>query len=207
MWRAFDICVMAIGSLAVLANDPIAMAQQPNSGDTFRDCDSCPEMVVIAAGEFSMGTPTTEPDHEGNESPQHLVKMRHAFAIGKFEVTFDEWDACVSAVGCSRKPKVWTWGRGSRPVINVSWHDAKEFSRWLTQKTGYRYRLPSEAEWEYAARADTMTARHWGNALGTGNLNCNGCGSQRDSRRTAPVGSFSPNRFGLHDTLGNTDFI
>ncbi len=120
-----------------------------------------------------------------------------------------EWDACVAADGCSHRPGEGGqehgvgWGRGRRPVINVSWNDAKQYVRWLSRKTGKSYRLPSEAEWEYAARAGTRTRYWWGDAIGSDNAICARCGSRWDNKRTVPVGSFRPNRFGLYDVHGN----
>jgi formylglycine-generating enzyme required for sulfatase activity len=168
-------------------------------------------MVTIPAGEFLMGSTDSEEDGGGHESPQHPVSISQPFALGKFEVTFAEWDACVAGGGCSHQPRDSDWGRGTRPVINVSWNDAQMYVRWLSQKTGHVYRLPSEAEWEYAARAGSEAARYWGASIGYGLANCFGCGGQWDAKlrstshwpQTAPVGSFPANAFGLHDMLGN----
>ncbi len=139
--------------LVALAVSATASAQGLKPGETFRDCPECPEMVVIPAGNFTMGSPANEPGRYDDEGPRHRVTIPRAFALGRYEVTFAEWDACVQAGGCSRRPDDWGWGRGNRPVINVSWGDAREYVRWLSRKTGQAYRLPSEAEWEYAARA------------------------------------------------------
>ena len=155
-------------------------AQEP--GDKFRDCPGCPEMVVVPSGGPS----------------------GRSFAVGVYEVTFAEWDACVSSGGCGRyRPSDKGWGRGKRPVINVSWNDAQQYVRWLSGRTGEVYRLPSEAEWEYVARAGTRTTYWWGNDIGRNRANCDGCGSRWDDKQTAPVGSFSPNPFGLYDVHGN----
>jgi formylglycine-generating enzyme required for sulfatase activity len=116
-------------------------------------------------------------------------------------VTFEEWDACVAAAACPRVPD--SWGRGQMPVINVSWRDAKQYVGWLSRLTGKEYRLLTEAEWEYAARAGAETRYSWGDGLGKGNANCDGCGSRWDLEQTAPVGSFKPNAFGLYDMHGN----
>ena len=130
---------------------------------TFRDCDVCPEMVVIPPGEFVMGSPETEEGRDYVEGPQHAVRVERSFALGKYEVTFSEWDACVADAGCNGYlPDDEGWGRGTRPAINVSWDDAKAYAGWLSRKTGTEYRLPSGAEWEYASRAGTTTARYWG---------------------------------------------
>ena len=153
-------------------------------------------MVVVAAGSFEMGS-TFE-----FENPVHRVTIAKPFAIGRHEVTFNEWDRCVDAGGCKHRPDDRDWGRGDRPVINVSWSDAKAYLAWLSQKTGQSYRLPSEAEWEYAARAGTTTAFWWGSELGSGQANCRDCRAG-GSPKTTPVGSFKPSPFGLHDTAGN----
>jgi formylglycine-generating enzyme required for sulfatase activity len=136
-------------------------------------------------------------------SGRHSVRIGYALAIGKFEVTFAEWDACVSGGGCRRRPEDAGWGRGRQPVVNVSWDDAQQYVAWLSRKTRRNYRLLTEAEWEYAARAGSYVRFWWGNDAGQGDANCNGCGSQWDGRRAAPVGSFAPNPFGLHDMHGN----
>jgi formylglycine-generating enzyme required for sulfatase activity len=168
-----------------------------------RDCRECPEMVLVPAGEFMRGSPADEPDRVFNEGPQRKVKIAAPFWVGRYEVTFAEWDACVAAGGCSIKPNDEGWGRANRPVIHVSWKDAKEYVGWLSQETGKTYRLLSEAEWEYSARARSTTAFWWGKDVGKGNANCDGCGSEWDGKKTGPVGSFKANDFGLYDTAGN----
>jgi formylglycine-generating enzyme required for sulfatase activity len=169
--------------------------------DTFKDCPECPEMVVVPAGEFIMGSNDLE-----TEKPLHNVTIGRPFAVGQFEVTFAEWDACIAAGGCKHKPKDDGWGRGRRPVIYLSWDDIKkEYLPWLSRKTGKTYRLLTEAEWEYAARAGSGTEFTWGDEIGTNLANCDGCGSQWDEKQTAPVGSFKPNVFGLYDMHGNVE--
>jgi formylglycine-generating enzyme required for sulfatase activity len=176
------------------------MAAKP--GSEFKECASgCPAMIVIPAGTFMMGSPQDEPDREASEGPQRQVTIAAPFAVSKFEVTFQEWDACVAAAGCPHA--VDRWGRGDMPLINVSWLDAKEYVTWLSQSTGKEYRLLTEAEWEYAARAGAVTRYSWGNDPRGGGANCDGCGSQWDLRQTAPVGSLNPNAFGLYDMHGN----
>jgi formylglycine-generating enzyme required for sulfatase activity len=124
--------------------------------------------------------------------------------VGRYDVTFDEWDACVADGGCSGyKPDDHGWGRGRRPVINVTWNDAQQYVLWLSKKTGKHYRLLSESEFEYVARAGTTTDYWWGDKEGDGNANCWGCGSRWEHKSTAPVGSFKPNAFGVYDTAGN----
>lgn len=135
--------------------------------------------------------------------PRHVVKIDYVLAVGRFEVTFAEWDACVAAGGCRRRPDDSGWGRGRQPVINVSWADAQEYAIWLVRRTGKPYRLLTEAEWEYAARAGSAVHYWWGNDAGHGEANCYDCGSRWDGRQAAPVGRFSPNPFGLYDMHGN----
>jgi formylglycine-generating enzyme required for sulfatase activity len=183
---------------ATLSPSPSETAEP---GDEMQDCPECPEMVLVPAGEFTMGSPPGEPDRDADEGPQRQVTIAAPFWVGRYEVTFAEWDACVGEGGCSYQPHDAGWGRDNRPVIYVSWHDAKEYVGWLSQETGKTYRLLSEAEWEYAARAGSTTAFWWGEDIGKGNANCNACGSEWDN--TAPVGSFRANDFGLYDTAGN----
>jgi formylglycine-generating enzyme required for sulfatase activity len=174
-------------------------------GRAFRDCAACPEMIEINRGYFLMGSPLVEAGRYSDEFPRRLVSIEQPFAIGRFAVTFDEWEACVADKGCTgnQSPGDSGWGRGRRPVIDISWNDAQDYVTWLSGKTGKRYRLLSEAEWEYAARAGSTAAYAFGNKIGKGNANCDGCGSQWDRRQTAPVGSFPANAFGLHDMHGN----
>ena len=159
-----------------------------------------PEMVEIPGGSFRMGCVSGR-KCANDEHPVHTVRIE-AFELSKYEVTFEEYDRFTAATRRTRADDE-RWGRGRRPVINVSWEDAVAYTRWLSQQTGERYRLPSEAEWEYAARAGTGTAYSWGNEIGRNRANCDGCGSQWDNAQTAPVGSFSPNGWGLHDLHGN----
>lgn len=178
-------------------------------GTVFRDCAECPELVVIPAGSFVMGSPADEQGRYDDEGPQHRVTIARAFAAGKFEVTFDEWDGCVRAGGCSHSPSDEGWGRGRRPVTNVSWQDAKQYAEWLSRKTGKSYRLLTEAEWEYAARAGTTTAFSTGPTNNPTQANYDATQAYAGSvtgpyrRQTVPVGSFGANAFGLHDVHGN----
>ena len=166
------------------------------AGKQFRDCDFCPQMVVVPAGRFTMGGES--------EGPRHRVTIPRRFAVGMYEITFEEWDACVKAGGCgNHRAGDRNWGRDRRPAIYVSWRDARSYVRWLRQLLGQPYRLLSEAEWEYAARAGTRSAFPWGVAAGRKRANCKGCGSRWDGRKTAKVGTFPANVFGLHDMHGN----
>ena len=159
-----------------------------------------PEMVVIPAGTFRMGC-LTRRGCERNERPVREVRVA-SFALARHELTFAQWDVCAEYGPCRSVPDE-GWGRGDRPVVNVSFDDVQVYLGWLSRETGESYRLPSEAEWEYAARAGTETRYSWGDEIGTNRANCDGCGSQWDDRQTAPVGSFPPNPFGLHDMHGN----
>ena len=172
------------------------------AGDPFKECRDCPEMIAVPAGEFKMGAPETEAGRFANEGPQHDVAIARPFAVSKFDVTFDDWDACVSIGGCPGVDNS-TYGRETKPVINVSWVQAQQYVAWLARMTGKPYRLLTEAEWEYAARAGATTAYSWGEDIGAGNANCMGCGSKWDKVETSPVGSFPPNAFGLYDMAGD----
>jgi formylglycine-generating enzyme required for sulfatase activity len=180
-----------------------ATERELKPGQSFKECASCPELIVVPAGEFMMGSPANENRIENDESPRHKVTIAKAFAVSKFEVTFDEWDACVALRGCAYEPGDQGWGRARRPVINVSWDDVQQYVKWLSRQTGKHYRLLSEAEWEYSTRAGGDKTYSWGDEIGQGNANCDGCGSQWDKKQTAPVGSFAANAFGLHDMHGN----
>ncbi len=197
-----QLIILLVGIAIISAFAPLATGVTPKLGDTFKDCDYCPDMVVVPPGSFLMG------DLHGigyfSEKSIRAVRIDYVFAVGKFEVTFDEWTACVSDGGCNGyRPDDLGWGRSDRPVVHVSWQDAKTYVKWLSRKTGKTYRLLSEAEWEYAARATSRTMFPWGNSIGSGYANCDGCGSVWDDDLTAPVGSFAPNAFGLHDMHGN----
>ena len=176
-------------------------------------------MVVVPAGSYMMGSPASEEGRFDDEGPRHRVTIGYSLAVGVYEVTFAEWDACVAAGRCGGyRPDDRGWGRGSRPVIGVSWEDAREYVRWLARETGERYRLLSEAEWEYVARAGTETARYWGENESGQCRYGNGYDRTGDAKHdydresvecsdgyavTAPVGVYQANAFGLHDMLGN----
>ena len=159
---------------------------------------------MVPAGSFRMGCVSGQ-NCGDYEYPVHKVTIGAPFAVGVYEVTFAEWDTCVRAGGCGRyQPEDGGWGRGKRPVINVNWKHAQSYVAWLSRESGARYRLLSEAEWEYVARAGSGTRKYsWGNEVGRNRANCNGCGSRWDGKQTAPVGSFGANGFGLHDVHGN----
>ena len=214
-----------IEALEVL-NEAEALQSRFPPGARFSDCDVCPEMVVVPAGTFTMGSPeppdsdslnATEARQLRTERPQHSVTIPAPFAVGVYEVTFAEWEACVRAGGCDALDDEEGWGRGRRPVIGVNWNRAQAYVSWLSEQTGARYRLLSEAEWEYAARAGSRTARYWGASESDQCRYENGADLTLHEEYgffdpvqcsdgyvyTAPVGSFAPNEFGLYDMLGN----
>ncbi len=174
--------------------------------DTLLDGSKGPEMVEIPPGSFMMGSPGDEYGRDPDERPQHRVTFTRPFAIGRYEVTFEEYDQFAASTGHAL-PADGGWGRDRRPVINVSWVDAVAYAEWLSQQTGKPYRLPTEAEWEYAARAGTSTRYWWGEEMKPGMANCEDCESEwqgkAEGKYTAPVGSFEANAFGLYDTAGN----
>jgi len=169
------------------------------SRETFRDCQDCPEMVEVAAGRFTMGSVDGDPD----EKPAHEVVIPEPFAVGKFEVTFAEWEACARDGGClkNKTPGDEGWGKGRRPVINVSWNDAGEYLLWLSRKTGKTYRLLTEAEWEYVARAGTATPYAFGETVDKQQAKFKD--GPPGTGQSVEVGSFAANAWGLHDMHGN----
>lgn len=219
----------AFALVAGLLAAPHASAQEHKERE-FQECTDCPAMVGIPAGKFAMGSPAGEQGRFENEGPQHYVSVR-AFALGKYDVTSEQFQNFLTTTGYQPAPcnpvlnLRWNSpGKGiARPPFDteprhwpaacLDWKDAEAFVAWLNTRVrasrpelGSRrgpYRLPSEAEWEFATRAGTITARWWGDAVGTGNANCNGCGSKWDNQILADVGSFGPNPFGLYDVLGN----
>ncbi|MXX11691.1 MAG: SUMF1/EgtB/PvdO family nonheme iron enzyme [Nitrospira sp. SB0677_bin_15] len=190
-------------------------------GGVFQDCDVAPRMTVIPAGTFIMGSPESEPHRHSSEGPQREVTIPAPFAVGVFEVTHEEWESCVRMDGCGGlKPDDEGFGRGRRPVLNISWHAAQLYTQWLSDLTGKRYRLLSEAEWEYAARAGSTTVNYWrpeddfcefasvydktDNAFHNFDFQLDAIIPCDDGfAGTAPAGSFQPNSFGLHDMIGN----
>ena len=161
-----------------------------------------PQMVVLPAGNFRMGCLSNDDVCRDYEKPVHEVRIARPFAVSVYEVTFEEYDRFTASTGRGRADDE-GWGRGRRPVINVSWLDAQAYVSWLSEQTGAEYRLLSESEWEYAARAGSSTKYSWGDEIGRNRANCGGdrCGDQWEY--TAPVGSFEPNGFGLYDMHGN----
>jgi formylglycine-generating enzyme required for sulfatase activity len=209
---------LALAALAVTGLSALPAAAQapaPQTGATLKDCDVCPELVVLPAGSFVMGSPESEEGHSADESPLHRVTIARRLAVGKYEVTVAEWSACIADGACPGERAVGTGGE-RQPAVGVSWDDAQAYVAWLSRRTGKWYRLPSEAEWEYAARAGTTTAFHTGPAIGPTQANvaakptgpagggfAGGFGVRPVARRTVPVGSYPPNAFGLYDVHGN----
>jgi formylglycine-generating enzyme required for sulfatase activity len=207
--------VAALSAAAVLCAGALAQAKTARREAAaaskplvIRDCRDCPQMVAVPAGEFLMGSPKTE-SHRGTED-QHTVTIPRAFAVSRFEITVAEWDACLKDGGCGGDKPDAPWGRGARmPVVNVSWTNAQAYAAWLSRKTGHRYRLLSEAEWEWAARAGSNDAFAFGPTLSAAQANfdasskteLNPKGPMRG--KAVPVGAFKPNAFGLYDMHGN----
>jgi formylglycine-generating enzyme required for sulfatase activity len=161
-----------------------------------RDCPTCPILISLPAGAFTMGSNTGDP----TEKPAHRISIGNAFAIGKYEVTVEQWNACTEASAC---PRLNSSNPGNTPVRDVSWDDAQQYVKWLSSTTGKPYRLPSEAEWEYAARGGTSTRFWWGEQMRPGNANCKDCGAPWSDDGPAKVGSFAANPYGLHDVNGS----
>ena len=196
---AATVAACVILTLLVLAPLRAGFGSEP--GTIFRDCDECPEMVVAPPGSFRMGDLSGGGDVD--EGPVRTVTIARAFAIAKHETTFAEWDACAAAGACRGGVSDIGLGRDRRPVMLVTWRDAMDYAGWLSDVTGQAYRLPSESEWEYAARAGSETRFPWGDEVGRGHANCEECGMPWEDPRTAPVGSFPANAFGIHDMVGN----
>jgi len=171
--------------------EPEGVWTEPVTGMKFRR---------IPGGSFRMGSPATEEGREDDER-QHTVRV-DGFWMGETEVTNRQYRRFKPGHD-SKSSEGHSLNGDEQPAVYVSWHDAVAYAKWLSQKTGKHFRLPTEAEWEYAARAGTTTARYWGESIGRNNANCDGCGSDWDGKQTAPVRSFKPNAFGLHDMLGN----
>ena len=188
--------VMTAANNAQIALPPAPHGSGKGEANRFQDCPSCPWMVAIPAGGFMMGLGSHEPE----AAPAHHVDIR-AFAIGQVPVTVSEWKACVEAKGCNSVPRMRV-SEDRTPVHNLSWDDAGQYIGWLSSVSGHRYRLPSEAEWEYAARGGTTTRYWWGDAVGVSLANCTDCGGTQDMYGPLPVDALRPNPFGLYDMLG-----
>jgi formylglycine-generating enzyme required for sulfatase activity len=199
-----------IVSLSLRAPQPLSAGEECalKPKDEFKECRSCPTMVVVPSGTFRMDSPDHEALRNSDEGPQHDVTIKQPFAVGKFAITFDEWDACRADGGCSHRPEDEAWGRGTRPVINVNWNDAKTYLAWLNKKTGKLYRLLSEAEREYVTRAGTKTPFWVGKSISLDQANFGAADAYANAtsgfrKQTVPVDSFPPNPWGLYQVHGN----
>lgn len=192
---------------AASAEEPLRVLARRPPGTVFNDELSYggqgPDMVVLPAGHFQMGCVMDDGKCTAEQMPTHEVEIYTEFAISVYEITFADWDTCYAADGCGGYRPRARWGRGMQPVNYVSWDDAQSYVSWLSNATGEEYRLPSESEWEYAARAGSPQLYSWGGTVGRNRANCRGCGSRFDDDATAPVGTFAANAFGLHDVHGN----
>jgi formylglycine-generating enzyme required for sulfatase activity len=178
-----------------------ASPEKPSTGPVgaeIKDCPTCPVLIGVPRGAFTMGSNSDDP----SERPAHRVSINEPFAIGKYEVTVEQWNACVDAGACSRVDAEAS-AATSAPVRNVSWDDAQQYVKWLSKVNGKSYRLPTEAEWEYAERGGTTTRYWWGEQMRTGNANCKDCGQPWRQDAPANVGSFAANPFGLYDMNGS----
>ena len=221
MRRTQSIFLVTVGFVAsgLYSSTPMAQDDAPAIGEMFQDCPACPAMVWVPGGRFVMGSPAGERGRDDDEGPRHAVTIARPLAVGIHEVTWDEWDACVGDDGCPAlegdgMAADQQWGRGTRPVINVSWHDARRYTAWLRQLTGSGYRLMSEAEWEYVVRAGSTARFPFGDDAAALCAHANGADLATDfnnrndcfdgmGRTTAPAGSYEPNAFGVHDMIGN----
>jgi formylglycine-generating enzyme required for sulfatase activity len=175
---------------------PVTPAPPTSADRVFQDCDACLPMVRVPSGTLMMGQGAKDP----SAAPVHKVTLR-AFALSQYPVTVGNWNACHADGGCGTPPRM-VGAQDDTPLYNVSWDDTQAFLAWLSRRTGHTYRLPTEAEWEYAARADTATRYWWGDNPGTALANCVGCGGSQDPRAPLPAGTYKPNPFGLYDMLG-----
>jgi len=192
---------LAYATSALLMWSAAAAAAPPQPGERFGDCAECREMVVLPVGDFAMGSPDGEAGRENTEGPLHKVEIRRPIAIGLTEVSSLEWQACVDDGACNAPQAP---AAAETPVGGISWNDAKDYTAWLTAKSGRTYRLPSEAEWEYAARAGTATPWFWGDTAAVSCPFANLAGTTCDGYDgPAPAGGYRTNPFGLHDMAGN----
>ncbi len=203
--------LLIIIATLLLSSIAQAASSMPKPGAEFKDCAECPVMVVMPRQSFWMGSPDTEMGRSANEGPLRRVDISYPLAIAKTEITFAEWDACVADGGCGgRRPADEGRGRGNLPVINVDWDDAQAYAKWMSAKTGKKYRMLSEAEWEFGARAGAATTYAWGDKASHSYANygtdecCGGFVSGTDQWEiSSPAGSFPANAFGLQDLSGN----
>ncbi|MFM0501334.1 SUMF1/EgtB/PvdO family nonheme iron enzyme [Paraburkholderia caffeinilytica] len=185
----------AAPSVPVIAQK--STAHPPSAGES-RDCATCPIMIALPAGAFAMGSNTDDP----SEKPVHHVTIGAPFAIGKYEVTVEQWNACAAANACQKLTPESNTNKAA-PARDLSWEDAQQYVKWLSKTTGKPYRLPTEAEWEYADRGGTTTAYWWGDQMRKGNANCKDCGDPWHKDGPEAAGSFAPNPVGLYDMNGS----
>lgn len=197
--------VPAAPAAAAVTAPPAAITTKPAaktaSGGEIKDCPTCPVLIPLSSGSFTMGSNNDDPA----EKPPHRVSIGRAFAIGKYEVTVEQWNACVDAGACTRVAAEGESGTppGNAPMRNVSWDDAQVYVKWLSKVGGKAYRLPTEAEWEYAARGGTQSTYWWGDQMKKGTADCKDCGDPYKPDAPTPVGSFAANPYGLYDMNGS----
>jgi formylglycine-generating enzyme required for sulfatase activity len=205
-FKSLFVLAASLASTSCASSTPVSIA-----GTEIQECPECPTMIAMPVHSFAMGSPADEHGRSKNEGPQQHITLRPGLSISKHEITFTQWDACVTDGGCEHHADDNGWGRGSRPVIDVMWYDAQAYVAWLSAKTSKTYRLLSEAEWEFAAKGGAATTYSWGTIASHEHANygtdecCGGHVEGRDlwSESTAPVGSFPANPLGLHDLSGN----
>ena len=206
------VSLILVACLSLLRVD-LALAQSFSPGDEFQDCPECPKMVVVPAGSFMMGSPESEPKRKKTEGPQRLVNIPKPFAVGKYEVSVGEFNFCIRFGDCTPfkvLPTIYEAEDLDLPMGYVRWERAKEYTQWLSNKTGHRYRLLSEAEWEYAARAGTTTPFAFGDRISSDQANFDGGDTYNGSvkglhrRELVPVDSLSANQWGIHHMHGNS---
>lgn len=216
-WR-IAVLVLSVYSVAMCLNmfgAGTVTADSFVAGDRFRDCPVCPEMIVVPARDFVMGSPHYEVGRPPQERPPREVSVREKFAMALYEIKISEWKSCASEDACASGADIqsegnsefgWREWKRTLPVVGISWSESKKYTAWLASKTGFEYRLPSEAEWEHAARGGTSTGQFWDGLEDTvcefANLDVsNGCADGYEG--IAPVGSYQANAFGLYDMIGN----
>lgn len=191
----FLLAVAALGVGTAAQSRPASVDAHPQTGVPFKDCPNCPMMVHLPLGQFMMGSPSAEHHRFDNEGPQHVVKVVKPIAIGMYPITaaqFAQWTGVAVQPADARLP-----------AVGVTWFEANDYAKWLSHLTGHTYRLPTEAEYEFAERAGTTSPYYWGSTIGVSKANCTGCGSSLDGTGSTPVGSFPPNGFGLYDMAGD----
>jgi len=207
VWVAAALLALVLGLAIVAAFTlwPSSVTGFPAAlGEPFRDCPDCPEMVVVPPGTAMMGSSPADFDSSPEEAPQHVIRLAKPLAVGRYPITRAEYAAYARDTFGNDSVANTTFEATDRdPAVMVTLSDANDYAEWLSRRSGQHYRLPTEAEWEYAARGGTQTRYWWGDDIGRGNADCGMCRSRWDSRSTSPVGSFKANPYGLYDMLGN----